>query len=156
MKTIIRRCYEKNANKIKIKKKWLDILLMIDKLILMNTMKNRLKLNIVMPFLREQFWKYIFRGNNFHVFLREQFSNCFVWKSIFEREIFKLFFEEQFWKKYLSCLLVGMGADLYDCWLGWPLIGMTYDWDRCCLRWVLIEMTADQYGSFFILSIIIH
>ena len=69
-------------------------------------------------------------------FLREQFSNCFVWKSIFEREIFKLFFEEQFWKKYLSCLLVGMGADLYDSdwdghWLGWLMIGIGAAWDGC-------------------------
>ena len=130
---------------------------MIDRFILMNMMKNRLKIKTVMPLLREQFWKYLFRGNNF------------VFLEIFKLLRLKIYFwgrnfETVFWgaisQKYLSCLLIGMGADLYDCWLGWSLIGMTYDWHRCCLRWVLIRMGADWDRCWsvwvFFLSIVIH
>ena len=59
------------------KKKKLDILLMTLKVFLVIFIKNRLKLNISMSLLREQFQKSLFEGSNF--------ENVF-----FERAILKM------------------------------------------------------------------
>ena len=106
------------------KKKKLDILLMTLKVFLVIFIKNRLKLNISMPLLREQFQKSLFEGSNFEnvlfwesnfenatfkgailkmSFLRKQFWWCNFWGSNFEnvlfgRAILKMsFLREQFW-----------------------------------------------------------
>ena len=65
-------------------------------------------------FLREQFWKRIFWGNNFEnvflktavlnkYFLRTRFSKCIFKNVVFEGAMLKIYFlREQFWKSLMK------------------------------------------------------
>ena len=70
------------------KKKKIDILLRTLKVFLVIFIKNRLKLNISMSLLREQFQKSLFEGSNF--------ENVF-----FERAILKM---QLLMEQFLKCL----------------------------------------------------